>query len=845
MTNRALGAIFGIGLVGVGAHPALGAPTQKLDSVQRTLAQSILNENANRPGGVSQIGDYISAGYPSDRLIKYQEPAAVSKTYKGLVSKLNLPSRQKDTSLILNVHGMNALGVATSPPGEVDTRVPLDNIPQFKLGESENFRSGTKIVKGKIDGIDLYPISAEGRELASMPRLLNDIPDRYNLVVLGQCNPRKLLGLKDITVAQAMASHRELDHSKGTLRVFNLNNEFTIKNGKLVSLNKVSPILKKSGLAEVVSPNYVGLSMSDVNINRRSAVESWVLAGEYTKTPLNSIKENKVFVSNDTVLKAKGALNLAKSELETAEAIQVASRFVPKASIPKSPFKLPVEVPIGVATVSAGGAAALAGKKRKLGKRPIGVVKVGTDPPFPTLPEPLSISTSTPTLITSPKVQPVSSVFSSPVQASHIEPELPGFASVPLGTPTLENMTRNAGLPKRSARTLGAPLAGSRLDIGVRKVSSVGASTTKLGLTAHEVARDILPGVEIGVKKVRAGKKLGVGGEYYRPDISPIKGKDLVSLSHPRAKTLLPVTLAIHESSHGIRERQGTRVPGGLNSRPISETLREEQEANILAKTLVRKYLPENLHSYADRILNAGESSYSAANEIYGMYGLNHLSLKDAEAVIKSWDAAKQKEFGVLWRNKMPNYKQEYVDIAIEAQRATKVGKVSASEIITQAAAHQEQVSEMLRPPEYVNASERFGGVPVMSPAASAPAAERKAEVGAAQAAVASSKRKATQAATQTVLKEEAEEVTKKAFNPGSWKPAAAVGAIAVGAGVVALMYNSLHKDEPKGQNLESSNIVRERTPTKGNTRLTIEDADINMRDVDEMFLKKFKEGFR
>lgn len=298
--DRMATAVFAATMLGgfASSAEAAGSLRAPSDPVVRKVALSIARANKGLPGGVTMLGTTDIPGY-STRLVKDPGKKTVwGETYGDWLESLKHPSRLGDTTLVFNTHGSDGLGIAG----------PEYGIWVDRKGPGPEDWSWSRSKKPKL----------KHRDLVSLPRFLDDLPERYDMAVLSMCNPRKVLGRGDIPLNLALEKSRKFGYGKGTtVTVYNQRETLYLRDGRLEKRVPHTPRVRRGPVAMTVSPSVQGKFHSDFfNPSLRSGPDVFVLSGRYTTTPLARSSTVNVLPRLEDSEQAKKVLQWAETELE-------------------------------------------------------------------------------------------------------------------------------------------------------------------------------------------------------------------------------------------------------------------------------------------------------------------------------------------------------------------------------------------------------------------------------------------------------------------------------------------------------------------------------------------------
>jgi len=145
-------------------------------------------------------------------------------------------------------------------------------------------------------------------EFVAVSRIRLDLADQYDLIVLGQCNPRKCLRFVDSSIPVGPELYAQIERLSDRKRqltiVRNPDENIYLVGKKVVYREPYQAPAYKDPLPRVVCPDVVGEQSVHPNPEKSSQTDVFILAGRWTDEPINKLGEKVVRPHEDMIAEA-------------------------------------------------------------------------------------------------------------------------------------------------------------------------------------------------------------------------------------------------------------------------------------------------------------------------------------------------------------------------------------------------------------------------------------------------------------------------------------------------------------------------------------------------------------
>ncbi len=135
-------------------------------------------------------------------------------------------------------------------------------------------------------------------EFVAYSRIRQDLAGKYDLIALGQCNPRACLRFVEKGIPVGEELYRQIkrlsDRPRQLTIVRNPEEDIYLVGYDVVHVEKRREPLKTVGLPLVVAPDGIGEQAVNSNPDRSSQTDVFILSGNWTTEPTTSIKEDYI-----------------------------------------------------------------------------------------------------------------------------------------------------------------------------------------------------------------------------------------------------------------------------------------------------------------------------------------------------------------------------------------------------------------------------------------------------------------------------------------------------------------------------------------------------------------------
>lgn len=267
------------------------APPVRYTTVEDFLARAIARSLLGRPGGLTvaiwtelaRTGENVryATRYLGSRQTTY-------RCYPDFVRKFSRfstnPLLRRNRALLLVGHAGFGLGFQDAVRSPRDIRL-LNIPPQVEWDR------------------DYAPL-----EFVAVSRIRVDMAEQYDLIVLGQCNPRKCLRFAETGIAVGPELHAQIkrlsDRPRQLTIVRNPQENLYLVGKKIVHREPYYPLPYQGPLPRVIAPDVVGEQSVSPDRSRSSQTDVFILAGEWTEKATERQAERIVRPTAEMVVEA-------------------------------------------------------------------------------------------------------------------------------------------------------------------------------------------------------------------------------------------------------------------------------------------------------------------------------------------------------------------------------------------------------------------------------------------------------------------------------------------------------------------------------------------------------------